>query len=250
MTAIRIIPTILWRGPSAVKGENFNNWRNLGPITPAVNIYIARQVDEIFLINVGSRELDLSIDFHSIKRIFSKCNLPLTYAGGITSLSQVEQLLECGVDKISLNTSLYSNSQLGKEIVNLFGSQFLVGSIDYRIRENELWCYSNNGLVDQSIQLEDHAKRLIDIGVGELLLTSIDRDGTQLGYDLSAIQVVRAFSSVPLVISGGAGCLEDFDAAVRAGADAVAASSVFLFSEITPKKVAAYLKSNGHSVRI
>lgn len=250
MTAIRIIPTILWRGVSSVRGEKFNNWRNIGPILPSVNIYIARQVDEILLVNLAPRDLNSDIDYTTIKRIFSRCNLPLTYAGGISSLEQVERLLECGVDKIVVNSALYQNLQFGHDIVRAYGSQFLVGAIDYRCHNGALSCFSDNGTVDQSIQLVDHVQRLIDIGVGELLLTSIDRDGTNCGYELSALKLVRSISSVPIIVSGGAGSLQDFEDAAREGADAVAASSVFLFSEITPRKVAQYLKLNGHIVRL
>ena len=250
MLKSRIIPTILWEGASSIKGERFNSWRKLGPIIPAVNIYVARNVDEIILLNLSPNKHSSDIDYQSIKKIFQSCNVPLTYGGGIRSMKQVENLLSVGVDKISIGTACYNNEKLIREIVSNFGSQFVVSSIDYRLKNNKFLCHSSNGTFNENITPYDHSLAMQDLGVGEILLTSCDHDGLMKGYELEVLKKLRKSIKIPIIISGGAETLEDFFQGFYCGADAVAASSAFLFSEITPKKIKEYLNNLNICVRL
>ncbi len=250
MVKLRVIPTILWEGASSVKGENFNSWRRLGPIIPAVNIYVARNVDEIILLNLSPNKNSSGIDYLAIKKIFEKCNVPLTYGGGIKSMKHIEGLLNAGVDKISIGTGCYNNKQFIKEVVYNFGSQFMVASIDYRLVNNKYLCHSHNGAFNEGITPYQHSLEMQDLGVGEILLSSCDHDGLMKGYELEVLKEIRSEVEVPIIISAGASSLGDFYKGFSCGADAVAASSAFIFSEITPKKVKSYLVNKGINVRI
>ena len=250
-TKIRIIPVILWEGMSSVKGESFNSWRKLGPINPAVNIYIARNVDEIILLNVLPNKKNVGIDFNSIRKIFEKSNLPLAYGGGVRSISDVENLLHCGVDKVIFGTAAYENTELIKHCIELYGSQFVVLSVDYKKIKNEFVCFSNNGKINQEINALDHIIKMYDLGIGEVMITNIDFEGHMRGYDIDLLEKIRPMLDIPIIINGGAGnSVNHFEQAINAGADAVAASSTFLFTEITPKKVAKYLNDIGKNTRI
>lgn len=246
----RIIPTILWEGISSVKGENFNSWRKLGPVIPAINIYIARNVDEIILLNVLPNKTGQDIDYLSIKRFFEHCNMPLTYGGGIHSQSQVEELLKVGVDKVSIGTACYSNKTLIKDIASNLGSQFIIASIDYKKVGKKHCCFSKNGSFNENIDPVEHCLKMEDCGVGEILLNSCDHEGLMNGYDLEVIAKIRDRISIPIILSGGAGELHHFYDAISAGANAVASASAFLFTEITPKKVALHLNEHNIPARI
>ena len=249
MIKTRVIPTILWDGASAVKGENFNPWRKLGPVMPAINIYIARDVDEIILLNLAPNNHGHDIDFASISRFFQNCSLPLTYGGGISNMKQIEKLLTAGVDKISLGTTTYTDKKFVRDVTREFGSQFVVASIDYKRLEGNLICFSRNGTCNENVNADAHCFEMVDLGVGELLLTNIDCEGCMTGYDTELLCKVRSQVHVPIILSGGVGELGDFVDAVENGADAVAASSAFLFTEITPRIVKQHLAENGVSVR-
>ncbi len=250
MLKVRIIPTILWEGVSSVKGERFNSWRKLGPVLPAVNIYIARNVDEIMILNLLPNKTGSGIDYPSIKRFFRHCNLPLTYGGGIRSYSQIEELLKVGVDKVSIGTACYDKKELIKRVVQDLGNQFVVASVDYKRVNGTHRCFSRNGTFDELIDPVQHCLRMEDCGVGEILLNSCDHEGLMSGYDLEIIQKIRERVNIPIILSGGAGTLEHFYQAVSAGADAVASASAFLFTEITPRKVAQYFHNHNVCARI
>tara|TARA_B110000208_G_scaffold188178_1_gene247376 strand:+ start:764 stop:1516 length:753 start_codon:yes stop_codon:yes gene_type:complete len=249
MLSFRVIPTILWEGSSAVKGENFNSWRKLGPIGPAINIYTARNVDEIIILNLAPEKRNTAIDFSSLARFFAKCNLPLTYGGGIKNFDQITNLLQCGVDKISLGTICFDNPNFVKEISAAYGKQFIIGSIDYKYIDGEAICFSNCGQKCQDVSLLEHAQTLANLGVGELLLNCIDKEGLMQGLDLSILEQLRPRVKVPIILSGGAASVNNFIDAFKAGSDGVAASSCFLFSEVTPKIIKDALESAGYKVR-
>lgn len=246
----RIIPTILWEGISSVKGERFNTWRKLGPVLPAINIYIARNVDEIIILNISPNKYNDAIDYYAIKKFFEGCNIPLTYGGGLKNMHQIDNLLAVGVDKISICTSAYENEAFIKKISLNYGKQFVVGSVDYKFNGKAISCYSNNGLVDKNISPIEHCLKLQDMGVGEILLSSIDHEGLMGGYDLSIIKEIRDKIEIPIILSGGAGKAEHFYDGIIAGADALAASSAFLFTELTPKKVKEFLNKLMVDIRI
>jgi len=250
MLKVRIIPTILWEGISSVKGERFNSWRKLGPVMPAINIYIARNVDEIMILNLLPNKTGQGIDYRSINKFFKHCNMPLTYGGGINTHSQIEELLKVGVDKVSIGTACYNNKELIKGIISDLGNQFVIASVDYKKARGTHTCFSRNGTVDEYIDPVEHCLRMEDCGVGEILLNSCDHEGLMNGYDLEVINKIRERISIPIILSGGAGAIEHFYEAVSAGADAVASASAFLFTEITPRKVAQYFHEHHISTRI
>jgi len=250
MLKVRIIPTILWEGISSVKGEKFNSWRKLGPVMPAINVYIARDVDEIMILNLLPNKTGQGIDYFSIKRFFEHCNLPLTYGGGISDQTQIEELLKVGVDKICIGTACYKNKDFIKSVAADLGNQFVVASIDYKRINNSFSCFSHNGTVNENIDPVEHCLRMEDCGAGEILLNSCDHEGLMSGYDLEIISKVRESVSIPIILSGGAGKIHHFLDAINAGADAVASASAFLFTEITPKKVAQYFNEHNIPARI
>ena len=250
-TKVRVMPVILWEGISAVKGESFNTWRKLGPILPAINIYLARNVDEIILLNVSPNKKGLDIDYRSIEKFFCKCNLPLSYGGGVDNFQKIERLLQCGVDKVVIGSACYTDPDFVRACVEKLGSQFVIASIDYKKIDGENICFSRNGTINEKVTVIDHCRELSNIGVGEILLTSIDNEGHMNGYDLSALQEIRNLVDIPIIVNGGAGDrISDFYQPFEKGADAVAASSTFLFTEITPKKVSVELKKMGINTRV
>lgn len=249
MAKIRIIPSILWKGASSVKGTQFNPWRVLGPVNPALNIYIARNVDEIIIQNILPNINGSIIDYKSLERFIKNCNLPLTYGGGISTFGQVDALLKIGVDKVCLCSAALKDPNFVKKLAREFGSQFVVASLDYRNEGKKKICYSNNGREKHSGELVEHVQRMEDFGVGEILITSIDREGMMSGYDFDAIASIREKTNKPLLVNGGANSISDFLRAADLGVDGLVASSTFLFSEVTPRLIAEKMHQKGFNVR-
>ena len=246
----RIIPTLLYKEFGLVKGIKFNSWRRIGPVLPAVKIYNMREVDELVFLDITATNKCSGPDFESIKELSKFCFVPLTVGGGITKINQVDKLLELGADKVCVNTAAYENPNLIKEIANKFGSQCIVASIDVRY-ENKQWsCYSNSGSKNRHINPVKWSKYLESIGAGEILLTSIDRDGTMSGYNHELISLVSREINIPIIASGGAGSFEDMYFAIsNSGASALSASSIFHFTEKTPLEVKTFLDSKSVAVR-
>ncbi|WP_293751048.1 imidazole glycerol phosphate synthase cyclase subunit [uncultured Paraglaciecola sp.] len=251
MLKVRVIPTLLWKGFGLVKGVAFNSWRQVGTVLPAIKIYNARDVDEMILMDIEASLLSIEPDGDSIESFAEECSMPLTVGGGINNLEQVQKLLYAGADKVTLNSSLYETPTLINVIASHFGSQCLVASID--VRQNGLGkyqCYSHAGSVPTHKCVVQWAKEVADRGAGEILLTSIDNDGTMQGYDLDLISQVCQSVDIPVIASGGAGKYQDMvDAVQQAGASAVAAASIFHFTEMTPAGAKAALHKVGVPVR-
>lgn len=245
MLKIRVIPTLLWKNFGLVKGVAFDSWRRVGPVLPAIKIYNTRDVDELILLDISaSLEANLP-DFDSIADFSEECFVPLTVGGGITNVEQIQMLLRAGADKVTINTGAYTSPNLVDEAAKRFGSQCLVASIDARRTECGYYrCFSHSGSIVTDRQPDSWAKELEDRGAGEVLITSIDRDGTMEGYDLELIdRVVRAVN-LPVIASGGAGNYEHMRQAIQeAGASAVAAASIFHFTEQTPAEAKKFLAS-------
>lgn len=250
MLKVRVIPTLLWKQFGLVKGIGFNSWRRVGPVLPAVKVYNQREVDELILVDIIANELNDNPDYESITEFAQDCFVPLTVGGGITKIEQVQRLLSAGADKVAINTAAYVRPELISEIANRHGAQCVVASIDVRQLDGDWKCFSHAGNVPTMHSVVAWARELEDRGAGEILITSIDRDGTMSGYDLNLIDVVVNAVTIPVIASGGAGTYEHMVQAVtHAGASAVAAASIFHFTEQTPAGAKAALAAAGVHVR-
>jgi cyclase len=252
MLKVRVIPTLLWKQFGLVKGVGFDSWRRVGPILPAIKVYNQREVDELILVDIIANQSTDNLDFELINESGQVCFVPLTVGGGITRIEQVQKLLRAGADKVCVNTAAYTNPELLSEIAKRHGTQCVVASID--ARPNELgggWeCFSCSGKQPTGKDVSKWARELEDRGAGEILITSIERDGTFQGYDLAMIEAVVHAVSIPVIASGGAGNYQHMVEAVsQAGASAVAAASMFHFTEQTPAGAKAAMQAAGIPVR-
>ncbi len=251
MLKVRVIPTLLWKGVGLVKGIGFNSWRRVGPVLPAIRVYNQREVDELVLMDILAHRTGEEVDYETIQELGQDCFVPLTVGGGITRIDQVQRLLHVGADKVTVNTATYERPDLITEIARRHGVQCVVASIDARSRDRNSWdCFSHAGSENTGRDLVAWARELEDRGAGEILLTSVDRDGTMQGYDLQMIEAVTNAVKIPVIASGGAGNYQHMvDAVVKAGAAAVAAASIFHFTELTPAGVKSALAAAGVPVR-
>ena len=252
MLKVRVIPTLLWKQFGLVKGIGFDSWRRVGPVLPAIRVYNQRDVDELILVDIVAQGTGEEPDFESIEDFGQDCFVPLTVGGGITSLHQVQRLLRAGADKVSVNSAAYESPDLITQIARRFGSQCVVASIDVKALPEGGWaCFSRAGQTPTGQEAVDWARQVEDRGAGEILITSIDRDGTMEGYDLPLIEAVASAVRIPVIASGGAGHYGHMIEAVQqAGASAVAAASIFHFTEQTPAEAKAALAAAGIPVRM
>lgn len=251
MLKIRVIPTLLWKNVGLVKGVSFDSWRRVGTVLPAITVYNTREVDELILLDIIATEEDRDPDYDSISDLSRECFVPLTVGGGIRNIEQIKRLLRSGADKVSINSEAYSNPSLITKAANFFGSQCIVVSIDASRSENGRYeCYSHSGTRPTGFEISEWAKEMEDRGAGELLITSIQRDGTMTGYDIELLQRVAEQVRIPVIASGGAGNYGHMkQAIVEAGVSAVAAASIFHFTEQTPKEAKSWLANEGIKVR-
>ena len=251
MLKVRVIPTLLWKQFGLVKGVGFESWRRVGPVLPAIKVYNQREVDELILVDILAHQSSDDPDFESIEEFGQDCFVPLTVGGGITHIDQVQRLLRAGADKVSVNTAAFERPQLVTDIAKRHGAQCVVASMDVRAVSLGHWkCFSHAGTRPTDRDVCAWAKELEDRGAGEILLTSIERDGTMQGYDLALIEAVASAVKIPLIASGGAGSYQHMvDAVKQAGASAVAAASMFHFTENTPAGAKAALAAAGVPVR-
>ena len=251
MLKTRLIPTLLWKDIGLVKSVNFGNSRRVGPVLPAIKVYNSRDVDELILCDVVASSIGCEPNYSLIKEVAAECFVPLTVGGGISKLEHIEKLLEAGADKIAINTSLFLDPELMSKASSQFGSQCLVASIDARLINSGWECMRNSGQVSTGISPDVWAKELADRGSGEILITSIDKDGTMGGYDLGLIDVVCNSVNVPVIASGGAGnSVHMVDVLKNTSASAIAAASIFHFTETTPNQIKQELIKGGFSMRV
>ena len=251
MLKVRIIPTLLWKSFGLVKGIGFDSWRRVGPVLPAVKVYNTRDVDELVLVDITACREGSEPDIDSVHDFADECFIPLTVGGGITNIEQIQRLLRAGADKISINSAAYANPQLVDQAARRFGAQCVVASIDaHRLDDGSYRCISHSGSKATGRHPEEWARELEARGAGEILITSIDRDGTMQGYDLALIERVAKAVNLPVIASGGAGNYEHMRQAIQeAGASAVAAASIFHFTEQTPAEAKKALAAAGILVR-
>ena len=249
MLKTRIIPTLLWKGPVLVKDIAFKSERVVGTIIPSVKVYNARQVDELIVVDITASNNRREPDYLTVEDFSGECFMPLTVGGGIKNSNHVHNLLKSGADKVAINSALFDNPKIISEIANIFGSQVLVASIDVKKHGDEYICYSNSGTKRTEKKAEEWAEEVKKLGAGEILITSIEKDGTMSGYDLELIQKISKLVSIPIIASGGCGNYEDMYQALQNGANAVCAASIFHFTEQTPLEAKKYLKNKGIPTR-
>lgn len=251
MLKVRVIPTLLWKQFGLVKGVAFDSWRRVGPVLPAVKVYNQREVDELVLLDIVAHLSSDDPDFESIAELGQDCFVPLTVGGGVTHIDQVQRLLRAGADKVSINTAAYARPNFINEIANRHGAQCVVASVDVRFKDGVWICFSHAGQHTTGRDVVAWVRELEDRGAGEILITSIDRDGTMQGYDLPLIETITETVKVPVIASGGAGNYQHMvEAVTQAGASAVAAASIFHFTEQTPAGAKQALAAAGVTVRM
>jgi imidazole glycerol-phosphate synthase subunit HisF len=249
---IRVIPTLLWKNVGLVKGISFDSWRRVGPVLPAIKVYNLRQVDEIILVDITATPEHREPDYEAVAEFTAECFIPITIGGGIRSIPHITGLLRAGADKVALNSVIFDYPSLLNEASNRFGSQCIVASIDVKKRPDGTYeCYKYSGTIPTGCEVVTLVQSVEAAGAGEILLTSIERDGTMTGYDLGLIRLVRDAVNIPVIASGGAGSyLHMFEAIETGGASAVAAASIFHFTEQTPIEAKKYLAKQGVPVRL
>jgi cyclase len=255
--AVRVIPCLDVDGGRVVKGVNFVNLRDAGDPVEMAKVYDEQGADELTFLDITASSAGRETTFEVVGQTAEQVFIPLTVGGGVRAVEDVDRLLRAGADKVGINTGAIARPDVIDEIAHRFGNQVLVLSVDARRAPR-----SGEGSQPSGFEVTTHGGRqsagldalawvreASDRGVGEILLNSMDADGTKDGYDVEMIAAVRERTNVPLIASGGAGRVEHFVAAVEAGADAVLAASVFHFGELTIGEVKDALRAAGHEVR-
>ena len=251
MLARRIIPCLDVKDGRVVKGINFLQLRDAGDPVEQAAAYDAQGADEICYLDISAAPEGRSTLVDIVARTANEVFTPLTVGGGVRSVADAERLLDAGADKIALNTAAIRTPELVTEIAMRFGCQALVVSVDAKRRATTGWeVFSRGGRDPEGLDVLAWCKRLADLGAGELLLTSMDRDGTGTGYDTELITAVATSVSIPVIASGGVGELAHLAAGLEAGADAVLAASIFHFGQHTIAEAKAFLAARGLAVRV
>jgi cyclase len=247
----RIIPCLDVKNGRVVKGINFVDLKDAGDPVEQAKIYSESGADEICFLDITASNENRETTFDVIKKTSKNCFVPLTVGGGVRNLHDINKLLVSGADKVSINTAAVNNQNLIKESSKKFGSQCIVVAIDAKQNKDRWEVYTNGGRTKTGIDAIDFAKRMEDCGAGELLITSMDRDGTKKGYDINLISKIEKSVNLPIIASGGAGNLQHLVEGIReGGASAVLAASIFHYGTFTIKEAKDYLYKNKIPVRI
>jgi imidazole glycerol-phosphate synthase subunit HisF len=251
MLKTRVMPILLHKDVGLVKGIRFESARRVGSLMQAIKVYNMRQVDELVFLDITATPGGRPPDFDLVDDFADECFMPLTVGGGIRSITDVQRLLAVGADKIAINTAAVEQPVLISEIADRFGAQCVVVSIDAKRTSDDAWMvYTHSGSRATGVGVVEWAERVVELGAGEILLTSIDRDGTMQGYDVDLIRAVASVVSVPVIAAGGAGNYEHMaEALIHGGASAVAAAAMFHFTEQTPLQAKRALLEHGIPVR-
>jgi len=226
----RVIPVLLLQNDGLVKTTKFKDPKYIGDPINAIKIFNDKEVDELVFLDIEASKGKRSIDYELISNIASECFMPLCYGGGIKDIESIRKILQLGVEKIAINSYAFENPDLIKEAALLFGTSTIVISIDVKkniFGKYEIW--TNGGTKKIKTGLNEAILNMEQLGAGEILINSIDKDGTMLGYDCKLIEQVSKLVSIPVVAAGGAGKILDFKNAINSGASAVAAGSMFVF---------------------
>ncbi len=251
MLAKRIIPCLDVTDGRVVKGVNFVELKDAGDPVEIARRYNEAGADELTFLDITASSDNRDLILHIIEAVASEVFIPLTVGGGVRAVPDVQRLLNAGADKVSINTSAVTNPQLVKDASDRYGSQCIVVAIDAK-RVGDRWeVFTHGGRKAAGLDAVEWARKMESLGAGELLLTSMDRDGTKSGFDLDLTRAVADAVAVPLIASGGVGTLQHLVDGVREGrADAVLAASIFHFGEYTVDEAKKYMRQHGVEVRL
>jgi cyclase len=253
MLTKRIIPCLDVNMGRVVKGVNFVNLKDVGDPVEIAEFYNKEGADELVFLDITASNEGRKTMIDVVKRTAEKVFIPLTVGGGISSLEDIKNILRAGADKVSLNSAAIKNPQLVKEASDRYGAQCVVVAVDAKMREDRSgWnVYINGGRVDTGLDALNWVKKAESLGAGEILLTSMDADGTKAGYDIELTKAVARTVNIPVIASGGCGKIEDFfEVFDKSGADAALAASLFHYKELSIKEVKEYLDKLGVPVRL
>jgi cyclase len=252
MLKVRVMPTLLFKDMGLVKGIRFDSWRRVGSVMQSVKVYNLREVDELVFLDINATAEKRSPDFETVDEIADECFMPLTVGGGVQTVEQARKLLQVGADKIALNTAAIETPTLIRDLAGELGSQCVVVSIDVKQKADGTYgVFTHSGTRATEKDPIMWSKEVERLGAGEILLTSIDRDGIMDGFDLEITRKVSESVSLPVIASGGAGNYEHMASVLTEGkASAVAAASIFHFTQQTPLEAKHFLRDRGIKVRI
>ena len=248
----RIIPVLLLKDGRMVKGKKFSNFMDTGDPNTAVKIYSSQDADELMFLDIDASSFSKEILLDTVRKAAKQCNIPLSVGGGVKSVADVKDVLLAGADKVVITSTIVNDPKILESISKLFGSQCIVGGIDYKYNEikqcNEVWI--NCGNKNTGMNLNSYAKKVESYGVGEILLNSIDKDGIMGGYDVDNIKKISYEVKIPVIACGGAGnykhIIEIFD---KTEVSAAACSSLFHFGDYNPIQLRTYLKNHNIAMR-
>ena len=251
MLKSRIIPCLDVKNGRVVKGINFIDLKDAGDPVEQAKIYSDSGADEICFLDITASNENRDTIYEVVKKTSKKCFVPLTVGGGVRNIEDINKLLNCGADKVSINTSAVQNPELVIESSKKFGSQCIVVAIDAK-KNGDMWeIFTHGGRNKTGIDAIQFSKKMEESGAGELLVTSMDRDGTQVGYDIELMSKISSRVNIPVIASGGVGNLDHLVDGIKLGsASAVLAASIFHYGKYSVKQAKEYLNSKGIPVRI
>tara|TARA_R110001592_G_scaffold119404_1_gene322407 strand:- start:7123 stop:7884 length:762 start_codon:yes stop_codon:yes gene_type:complete len=242
MSRTRVIPSLLMKDGGLVKTIKFSKERYVGDPINAVRIFNEKEVDELVLLDIGLSKKREEPNFENIEEIVSEAFMPIGYGGGVSSLAHIDRLFKIGIEKVVINTAAFEDEQLIYKASKIYGNQSVVVSIDVKKSIFGSYnVYSCGGTRKEKISLEDAVLKFQELGAGEIIVNSIDRDGTMSGYDIDLIRKLTSGLEIPLVALGGARNVNDFVSAVNAGASAVSAGSMFIFQGVHRAVLISYI---------
>lgn len=252
MLKVRVMPTLLFKNFGLVKGVCFDSWRPIGSVMQAIKVYNMREVDELVFLDISATREERPPDFETVDEIADECFMPLTVGGGVRRIDDVGRLLQVGADKVLINTAAIHTPDLIRLVADKYGSQCVVVSIDAKKLPNGQYeVCTHSGTRATARDPVTFAREVEALGAGEILITSIDRDGTMTGYDIKLTRDVSDAVSIPVIASGGAGNYEHMALAIIQGkASAVAAASIFHFTQQTPLEAKRFLRERGINTRL
>jgi cyclase len=247
----RIIPCLDVKNGRVVKGINFIDLKDAGDPVEQAKVYSDGGADEICFLDITASNENRNTIYDVVERTSKKCFVPLTVGGGVRSVDDINKLLNCGADKISINTAAVQNPEIIKESSKKFGSQCIVVAVDVKKNDNKWEVFTHGGRNNTGIDAIEFAKKMENSGAGELLVTSMDRDGTQIGYDNDLMFKISSTINIPVIASGGVGSLDHLADGIKLGnASAVLAASIFHYGTHSINEAKQYLNSKGIPVRI
>jgi len=252
MLKVRIIPCLDVKDGKVVKGTKFVNLKYAGDPVKQAQIYDKQGADELCFLDITASSDKRNILYNVVKKTAQKCFMPLTVGGGVRSVNDIRKLLLCGADKVSINTAAIKNPGLIKKSSSKFGNQCIVVAIDAKqVKKNKWEIYTHGGRKNTGIDAIEWAKKMEGLGAGEILLTSMDKDGTKSGFDLKLTKKISNSISIPVVASGGVGNIQHLVDGIKIGkASAVLAASIFHYGKYTIRQVKNKMKQKGIAIRI